>query len=209
MCGWENRHNVIQGSHYVLWLRLQANNRFIRSTTMRYDHTTETKEGFYLMLPLEMLKNSKAELESPILHRKTKSLCFTMFYFGKTTANSTQLFVLSFLDLTRANRNIIFDQAVNGSTGTLAWIKYQHELDNLPLAYAFRIRAASSNEIVSDIGIDDISITQGYCPGHDHGSTTTTVEPPSEKKFDCDFESDHCNWKYDSNWKRTDYRERL
>ena len=200
MCGWTNEL-VDHGKKRVLWLRIKPDSMIIKGTFLHFDHTvTGTNIGNYLVWPLEMQYNASSVLKSPLLHRKSPKICFSLYYFAlASNSHFPPAFLVRLMDL---HRNTSIDVRVNTTVSLGGWSLFQHEFSNLPHIYQFNIEANYNDNMMSDIGIDDIKIEQNECK---NGlPSTTTPLPYIDKKFDCCFDDGECNWDYDaSSWKKT------
>lgn len=208
MCGWENSFSTDMRTFDIMWIRIQANHRFLPTRNLRYDHTTESSKGNYLMLTIIKGKNDQlALLKSPMIRRVTRHICFRMFYFALANSPNTTALKIKFVDLTRASKQTFFEDALKASDDHLSWLQYEHNIGNLPIEYAFEIHY-DQQSLISDIGIDDISVIHGTCNGSEI-ITTTTQEPDTEKVLDCEFEPHKtCNWNFStSTWKLTNYKQ--
>ena len=205
MCGWKNALQAF-GMKRVFWLRIKPNSNFISGTFMYSDHTTYSREGSYLVWPQLMHDRSSALLKSPLLHRKSAKICFSLYYFARPANNkgTVSAFTVRFVDLTRQTSTA---EVVNASD-LMDWVQYRREFSNLPRTYQFFIESTYNSAIKSDIGIDDIRIENKGCGG-DATPTSTTPLPVSETLLDCNFDRPPCNWDFDKSvWNVTDFKDR-
>lgn len=207
MCGWQNAGASL-GKKRVFWLRIQPNSMFLKGTFLKFDATTRTQNGNYLVLPNQMIDRAYSAIKSPLLHRSSSKICFSLYYFARGTSNFVPAFTVSFFDLTRKKST----KEVVNATQTLAdWKLYKREFSNLPATFQFYIETffngPANASLQSDIGIDNILIENAGCSGQPTQSTTPM--PPDEKMFDCSFDgSANCNWQYNSTaWNVTDFKD--
>lgn len=195
MCGWQNAHSIQQNKHTVLWIRVNPYLQYFKgSRHLTFDHTTLSYKGNYLLLTVDMFQSADAILVSPVLRRAEtiNKICFRMFYFALMRKVDT-LMQLRFVDLTVGGRNTELITDIKG-WNDMMWHELAQEFDDLPQVFAFKIVSNSSQSLVSDIGIDDITITKGSCSG---GGSTTSAPPQEIGKFRCGFEQ-HCNWAWNA-----------
>ena len=206
MCGWFNPF-VSDNGKRILWMRIAPNSHYIKGTLMHYDKTLLSKNGHYLVMPSMMQEDAYGTIRSQIMKHTTdvnfSQICFRMYYFAKARNSSVIAFKLRMFDLSRKKSTSF---SVN-ATISLSWIRYEAEFDNVPSTYQFQIETGNTLGLISDIGIDDINIKMGKCQSS-HLTTTTPV-PIIEKKLDCDFDYQTCNWKYDNSiWIKGNYQTR-
>jgi len=196
MCGWLNSRTTSFRKH-VLWLRIQPNSRFIKGSILKYDHTTMSQNGNYLVMPLAMAINAYSSLTSPLLKFNVNSICFQMWYFAMANNSSIPALNVRLVDISRRKSNILI--RLNATQNVLNWTLFQTEFTNLPAAFNIQIETmVGSQEVQSDIGIDDISIQMGGCGGPYQPPTSTTPVPATEKVLDTNFEVNSAvNWNYD------------
>ncbi len=216
MCGWENAATS-SGRKRVLWLRIQPNSLFLKGTFLKFDSTTHSPNGNYLVLPNQMIDHATSVLKSPLLHRSSVSggkICFSLRYFARaySTNGSVPAFTVRFVDLTRRRNSA---EVVNATQTMVDWSLYRREFSNLPATFRFYIETTylgPTKELLSDVGIDDIQVQSGACSGGNNNNqpSSTTPLPADEKMFDCTFdESAACNWQYNNSvWNVTDFRDR-
>lgn len=207
MCGWQNSGTSL-GKKRVFWLRIQPNSMFLKGTFLKFDSTTRTQNGNYLVLPNQMIGRAFSVIKSPLLHRSSSKVCFSLYYFARGTSNFVRAFTVSLYDLTRHKST---NKVVNATQTLFDWKLYKREFSNLPATYQFYIETffngPSNATLQSDIGIDDIRIENGGCSGQQPAQSTTPL-PPNEKIFDCTFdESVTCNWQYNTAWNVTDFKD--
>ena len=206
MCGWKNMLVKI-GNKRVFWLRIKPNSMYISGTFLKFDHTTRSTQGNYLIWPLQMQTHTSSILKSPLMHRKSPKICFSLYYFARASNNTVPAFRVRFVDLTRHTSSF---EVVNGTRILDDWILYRREISNLPQTYQFFIESFYSGAILSDIGVDDIKIENRPCWNDSMSSSSTTPMPSSERYLDCNFDNPPCLWDYDTNvWNNTDFKERM
>lgn len=204
MCGWRNAHRILTNEKTVLWMRYRPT-QDAGAYRMSTDNTTGTSKGNYLLLDISADRFRQAVLASPIIKRRSSKICFRMSYFGKSSY-SVPLLSLAFVNLTETRSDSIELLTEIPVRHQMQWFQFQQEFVDLPSAYAFKIYVHYSGTPSSDLGIDDIRIVQGGCPGMPDVSTTTPTPPVDVTTMDCNFDSAKCGWSWDSRWKQTNYK---
>lgn len=208
MCGWQNS-GTTWSKKRVFWLRIQPNSMFLKGTFLKFDATTRTQNGNYLVLPNQMIDRAFSVIKSPLLHRSSSKICFSLYYFARGTSNLVPAFTVRLFDLTRKRST---SEVINATTTLADWKLYKREFSNLPATYQFYIETSfvgSANaSLQSDIGIDDIRIENAGCSGQQPAQSTTPM-PPEEKMFDCTFDGPtNCNWQCNNTfWNVTDFKD--
>nr|XP_046916964.1 MAM and LDL-receptor class A domain-containing protein 1-like [Dermatophagoides farinae] len=222
MCGWYNgidQNQDATDNRLIYWIRVQPRNEIVRHSGCWVDHTLGRPDGNYLALPLDMYRQSSSAhaesvLRGPIMNRPKNEpiVCFRMYYFANSVdQNITTAMTLRVLDL---HKNGAIAQEFNIYTQThdpIVWMPFTREIRKLPMVYSFEIVAKYNDKIASDLGIDDITITQGHCWNNSDSSpapSPTTEMPQSERIADCNFEHE-CHWTfYPKIWTITSYLQR-
>jgi len=217
MCGWENP-NPHHSTKRVLWLRIQPNSHFIKGSYLKFDHTTKSQEGNYLVWPMQMQHDDYAVLRSPLIRRKSHKLCFTLYYFAQQ-ANSSSVkrnvpaFRVRLLNLSKGSTTNLVE-SVNATPTLTDWSMYRREFTDLPSTFQFQIEATYNADIGSDIGIDDITIERKSCTDFNEEDPywyeTTTPMPAIERALDCNFDDTTlCLWDFDDTaWNITNFSGR-
>lgn len=202
MCGWRNSHAIIQGQSTILWMRYKPRKED-SSGRMKFDHTTGTATGNYLLLNIQSESESRALLTSPIIERRSTKTCLRFAYFGFATTRA-KLLQVTLIDLVTgkkvATKNVMAELE-------LGWQQFSATFANLPRAFAFQIQAAYSMSLRTNIGLDDIQLAPGDCHGDVVVSTSTPPPTHNMTSMDCNFEQrDVCAWNYlSSQWTKTRY----
>lgn len=188
----------------MMWLRIRPSSRYIKGRLLRFDHTTNSPAGNYLVMPSQMQDRSVTRLRSPVLHRDTLNsdkVCLTLYYFAqamllKQSNGPPVAFKVSFIDLTNRNHVRLYNVS---ATGKLEWTKFSRQYDQLPKAFVIEIVAQFDRNIVSDIALDDITIVPGDCSSGNvpEVPSTTPKTGIDEKILDCNFDDAKCNWEFD------------
>src|SRR5699024_5878488 len=116
------------GNVSVLWLRIKPNTPLLREGVMTFDHTTRGGEGNYLALSNE-LRNYHSTLRSPIILRKSRSICFSMYYFASSD-NRSSLSALRFSVRSLDGSKTLANTDVNASYHRMGWTGFQLQIDN-------------------------------------------------------------------------------
>lgn len=201
MCGWTQKHSYTRGSNNVIWLRISPTSHYIKGNLLKYDHTTNSAAGNYLVMPLQMQDGSITVLRSPLIYKRSEKMCLALYYFAQASSG-IQVVALKISLFNLANQSAMVVGSMNATT-KLEWTRWSHELSPLPDKFIIQIESKYSRSLQSDIAIDDILVMQGGCLDAP-AISTTTAEPVVEKVLDCDFDNGPVNWDFDKqNWQIT------
>ncbi len=173
-----------------MWLRVKPNTKFLTGKLLKFDHTTQSSNGNYLLAPLSVLDNAVATVQSPLLYRSdssSNSMCVSLFYFAKPSNASlpVEAIQLKLLNLSRKNGGKNSDVVKISTSTSDGWTQFQHQFTALPNAYVLQLRTVYKAAIGSDVGVDDISISEGACKSGE----TTTAKPYSSVTHSSPFSS--------------------
>jgi len=86
------------------------------------------------------------------------------------------------------------------------WNNFNVTLTGMPTNFRFILRTVEGNISQSDVAVDDIQVMSGQCDVVEATTSSpaavTTLEPVTERQWDCDFET-NCNWNIYTNWNKT------
>jgi hypothetical protein len=184
----------------VLWTRNSGRTESIYSGP-KYDHTTCTDEGWYVYVPIDSQSDGVAILQSEII-RYGSTVCLKFFYniLDEYSINFTPKLTVGYL--APDNLTPIWKFNISDNRHDI-WNNFSATFTGMPENYKFLLKTIEGNISRADVAVDDIQVMSGSCePAFTttpNSIKTTTLEPISEKLYDCDFES-KCNWIIDSNW---------
>ncbi|CAL9689269.1 unnamed protein product [Knipowitschia caucasica] len=142
------------------------------------DHTIQTSDGVFLLSSQQHLShNSRAQVFSEwILPQDTPS-CLSLWSYKKSDFETLRLQIHSGLGEE--------DITLNITTRAAEWTRFTHELMT---SKPFRLLIEAETKPAGYIALDDISISPGLCQANES----------STEFLGCDFETDSCGWKDDS-----------
>jgi hypothetical protein len=186
-CNWKQDPN-----NDIDWERNRASTTTLE-TGPSVDHTLGTSQGWYIFIETSYpaKPDDKARLESILVSEVPPNKCLSFYYhmFGKDVNTLNAIIKRSFND-----EDIVWTKS--GDQGNI----WKHGLVNIESDrfYSIIFEAIRGNNFLGDIALDDISLTDGFCP----------VRP----QFGCDFDEDWsiCGFTNDSsanfNWTRASGR---
>ena len=200
-CGRTNAPPPLNGKQ-VLWLRNSGQSDPGMSGPVR-DHTSDSPNGWYIYVPIDAQDEGTALLQSETLRPYNTPMCLGFYYHIHTQSQSigSDLKLLVAYSSPFASRILYLANLTSSSLNK--WEQFALTISNLP-AGRFMLITPMGSIAKAVVAVDDITLKPGPC-----GQTLTTVsmtpktpttpEPQSESQWDCNFETERCNWVLDGN----------